>query len=228
MQQLRHDQDMLTKAEAQAVKGFDPAYEALWRDVQAAAGRVHRAVGTDREWAWQHVLLAVANFKAQMPLFPAQLPPLPVGENFKRGDTLKVPVPGGPLTLRSEDPRTWRELSERVSGLGVPRTTTVLSALWPGRHVIADWRALSAAVALVGVRNGWGHVPVEPDRADRLRVGWEIYSWYRRVVLDCAAREDLHPVRIERALYRLGDAMPGATWNDYASRIEERLVSILS
>jgi hypothetical protein len=171
---------MLTKAEAQAVKGFYPAYETLWRDVQAAADRVHRALGTDQEWAWHHVLLAVANFKAQMPVFPARLPPLPVGENFKRGDTLHVPVPGGPLTLRSEDPRTWRELSERLSGLGVPRTTTVLSALWPGRHVIADWHALSAAVALVGVRNGWGHVPVEPNRADRLRVGWEIYSWYRR------------------------------------------------
>lgn len=220
---------MLTKKEAESLKPFNPAYEALWRDVQSAADRVHRAVGTDRPWGWHHLLLAAANFKAQMPVFPAQLPPLPVGgASLERADSLEVPVPSGSIMLRSEDPHTWQELSQHVGGLGVARTTTVLSALWPGRHVIADWRALSAAAALIGAREGWIDTPVESDQTDRLEVNWETYSWYRGVVLDCAAQEGLQPVRVERALYRLGVPMPGATWTDYASRIEERLASTLS
>jgi hypothetical protein len=208
------------------VEPFEPAYETLWRDVQWAADRVHRAVGTDCRWRWHHLLLTAANFKAQMPVFPAQLPPLPVaGASFERDDTLNVPVPSGTIMLRSEDPHTWQELSEHVRGLGVARTTTVLSALWPGRHVIADWRALSAAAALIGARKGWSGVPVEPNRTDRLDVDWKTYSWYRRAVLECAAQERLQPVCVERALYRLGVPMPGVTWIDYASRIEERLAA---
>ena len=100
------------------------------------------------------MLLAVANFKAQMPIFPQRLPHPQADDDLDRSDALQVPVPGGALTLRSEDPRTWRELSDHISGLGVSRTTTALSALWPGRHVIVDWRAASAAAALIGARHG--------------------------------------------------------------------------
>ncbi len=105
------------------------------------------------------------------------------------------------------------------------RATTVLSALWPGRHVITDWRALSAAAALAGARDGWDQVPdpVEPEGTDPLQVKWDTYPWYRKAVLDCAAQEGLLPIQVERALYTLGDAMPGATWAAYASWIEERL-----
>jgi hypothetical protein len=219
---------MLTKAEVEAVKGFDPAYEALWQDVQAAADRVHLTRGTDRSWAWHHLLLAAANFKAQMPLFPARLAPVPASENLERGDILEVPVPGGLLTLRAEDPVTWRELSESMRGLAAPRTSTVLSALWPGRHLIADWRALSAAAALVGARDGWDHNPVEPESTDQLPVDWDTYAWYRQAALACAAREGLQPIQVERALYALGDAMPGATWAAYAARIEEQLARLSS
>lgn len=100
------------------------------------------------------MLLAVANFKAQMPIFPQRLPHPQAGDDLDRSDALQVPVPGGALALRSEDSRTWRELPDHISGLGVSRTTTALSALWPGRHVIADWRAASAAAALIGARHG--------------------------------------------------------------------------
>jgi hypothetical protein len=210
------------------VDGFDPAYEALWKDVQAAADRVHLSRGTDRSWAWHHLLLAVGNFKSQMPLFAAQLPPALAGEHPDRGEILEVQVPGGRLTLRLRDPATWRELSERMRGLAVPRTTAVLSALWPGHHLIADWRALSAAAALAGVRNGWAHAPVEPQRTDQLPVNWETYSWYRQTALECANREGAQLIQVERALYTLGNAMPGATWAVYASQIEEGLASMSS
>jgi hypothetical protein len=220
---LRHDQIMLTKVEAEIFGRFGPDYDALWRDVQSAGDRVHCAAATDFAWTWHHLLLAAANFKARMPLFPAPLPSVMAVEDRERSDTLQIPVPGGPLTLRSEDPLTWRELSGHIKGLGVSRTTTVLSALWPGRHVIADWRALSAAAALIGARHGWNRAPVAAESTDRLETTWEAYSWYRREVLDCATHENLQPLRIERALYKLGDAMPGATWSVYASRIEDQL-----
>jgi hypothetical protein len=158
---------MLTKAEVRAVKGFGPAYKELWQDVQAAADRVHLSAGADLSWAWHHLLMAVSNFKAQAPLFPAPLPPAAPTETLERREILEVPVPGGHLTVQADDQDTWRDLSERMRGLAVPRTTAVLSALWPGRHLIADWRALSAATALIGARNGWAHAPVNPSAQSR-------------------------------------------------------------
>ena len=219
---------MLTGAEVRAAKGFDPAYESLWQDVQAVADRVHLSRDADRSWAWHHLLLAVGNFKAHMPLFPEPLRPAPDKENLERGGTLEVPVPDGHLILRVEDSATWRELSERIRGLAVSRTTTVLSAIWPGRHLIADWRALSAAAALAGARNGWACTPVKPERTDQVRVDWETYSWYRRTALECASQENLHLLQVERVLYALGDPMPGATWTAYASQIEKRLARLSS
>ena len=216
---------MLTRAEVLAVGQFGPDYEALWQDVRGVADRVHLSCGTDRSWAWHHLLLASANFKAQSPVFPAGLPPV-LSAELQRGDILEVPVPGGLLSLGVKDSATWRELSEGMHGIAVPRATTVLSALWPGRHVIADWRAMSAAAALVGARDGWDRVPVEPQGTDPFQVNWDTYLWYRKAVLDCAAEEGLLPIQVERALYTLGDPMPCASWAAYASWIEERLAGM--
>jgi hypothetical protein len=221
-----HGMVMLTRAEVLAVRPFGPDYEALWEDVRAVADRVHLSRGADRSWAWHHLLLAAANFKAQSPVFPAPLSPVPAAAELVRGDILEVPVPGGLLSLGVKDPATWWELDECTHGIAVPRATTVLSALWPGCHVIADWRALSAAAALAGARDGWDQVPVEPQGTDPLRPEWDTYPWYRGAVLGCAAHEDLLPIQVERALYTLGDAKPGATWAAYASWLEERLASM--
>jgi hypothetical protein len=56
------------------VKEFGPAYEALRMTFRRQQTR-SPSRGTDRSWAWHHLLLAVGNFKAQMPLFPPRLPP---------------------------------------------------------------------------------------------------------------------------------------------------------
>ena len=170
---------------------------------------MHLSMGTDRSWAWQHLLLAVGNFKAHMPLFPEPLPPAPDSENLKRGETLEVPVPDGHLTLRVEDSATWRELSECIRGLAVPRTTTVLSAIWPGRHLIADWRALSAVAALVGARNGWAHTPVKPERTDQVRVDWETDSGTAGPPLNAPAERACIFSRSSVFFIRLATLCPG-------------------
>ncbi len=138
--------------------------------------------------------------------------------------TVACRQPSGELGQRGHFGYFARVFDRRPDGQAM-RATTVLSALWPGRHVITDWRALSAAAALAGARDGWDQVPdpVEPEGTDPLQVKWDTYPWYRKAVLDCAAQEGLLPIQVERALYTLGDAMPGATWAAYASWIEERL-----
>jgi hypothetical protein len=122
---------------------------------------------------------------------PARLPPIPAAATLERRDILEVPVPSGLLSLGVEDPATWRDLSEAIRGIAVARATTTLSALWPGRHVIAEWRAMSAAAALAGARDGWDQVPVKPEGTDPLRVEWDTYPWYREAVLECAVQEGL-------------------------------------
>lgn len=210
---------ILTADEVRAVGGFDSAFDGLWADVLAVADRVHDTADTERAWAWQHLLLAAANFKTHAKLFPPPLSAAPRVPAQPRADALDVPIADGPLALKAEDPATWRKLSAGLTGLSVPRTTTVLAALWPDRHVIIDWRALSAAIGLAGGRCGREGLPVEPDSTDRAEMSWQNYGWYRGAVLDCAAQIHLPPVAVERALYKLGDECPGISWAAYGQRI---------
>jgi hypothetical protein len=128
--------------------------------------------------------------------------------NSRREVALEVPIVGGTLEVRAEDPATWRKLSAGVGGLRVPRTTAVLSALWPDRHAIMDWHALLAAIALAGTRLGWDHSLADPESTDRALVSWDGYSWYREVVLECVGHVNRPPVAVERALYQLGRESP--------------------
>ena len=217
---------LLTANEIQATGPIAADYEALWADVQQIADRVHTAKGEDRAWAWDHLLLAVANFKTQATLFPPTLPGLRTP--IRRKDALKVTLASGPLKLRAGDPSTWRALSSEMKGLREPRATTVLSALWPDRHVIMDWRALSAAVALAGARLGWDKSPADPDGTGPAERSWESYDWYRKTVLKAARQAQRRPVDVERALYTLGRSSPGITWAAYAAQIQEHITGLSS
>lgn len=211
---------LLSAAEIEAVGQFDSDFDKLWMDVQLVADRVHETEGDQRAWAWQHLLLAVANFKAWAEL---RLPSLPVISRFpdpQRREVLTVPVAHGVINLHAEEAATWDSLCASFYGLGVPRTTTVLSALWPDRHVIMDWRALSSAVALAGSRLGWEGLPVHPHTTDQAPMTWGSYAWYRDAVLKSAAEARVRPVELERALYRITKRARGARWAEYAALIE--------
>jgi hypothetical protein len=213
---------LLTADEIRAAGKIDAPYVALWEDVQRVADRVHATSGNQRAWAWHHLLLAVANFKTQATLFPPGLLPAPETISLQREDVLVVPMATGTLELRAEDAATWTQLLQ-LKGLREPRATTVLSALWPGRHIIMDWRALSAALALAGARLGWSSSAVDPSSTRRAKDSWESYAWYRDTVLRAASQAEERPLIVERALWRVGRKAPGMTWAKYASQVEERL-----
>jgi hypothetical protein len=172
------------------------------------------------------LLLAVANFKTQATLFPPGLLPAPETMSLQREDVLVVSAASGTLELRAEDPLTWTQLSQ-MKGLREPRATTVLSALWPGRHIVMDWRALSAALALAGARLGWGSSAVDPGSTRRAIDSWESYTWYRDTVLKAASQGGERPLMVERALWRLGRKARGMTWAKYADQVEERLQQLV-
>lgn len=177
---------MLTREDIDMVGPIDPKLAALWSDVQLLADSVHLRTGADRDLAWHHLLLAVGNYKAQAPLFVLAFPSTSEPRIARREQTLTMRASDKLLEVSVEAPSTWRELMALIRGLGIPRTTTVLSALWPGQHVIMDWRALSAALALSGARLGWDQSLVDPTSTTRAAMSWASYDWYLRMVAGCA------------------------------------------
>jgi hypothetical protein len=214
---------MLTREEIDLVGPIDPKLAALRSDVQLLADSVHVSTGAARELAWHHVLLAVGNYKAQAPLFVSAFPDTPEPKIVQRGQTLAVRAGDERLEVGVEAPSTWRELEARIDGLAIPRTTTVLSALWPGQHIIMDWRSLSAALALTGARLGWDQSLVDPASTTPASMSWPSYEWYRGAVAGCAARVGKSPVDVERVLWQVGREAPGITWAAYAELIEQDL-----
>jgi hypothetical protein len=202
---------LLTADEIRAAGKIEATYDTLWKDVQRVANRVHVTNGNERAWAWHHLLL-VANFKTRATLFPPVLLPAPETMSLRRKDVPLIAGAIGTLRLRAEDPATWPRLSQ-LKGLrepaGNPGQTTVLSVLWPGRHVIMDWRALSAALALAGARLGWGSSAAEPGSTRRAAASWGSYSWYRDTVLEAASQVGERPLLWNGSFGGLGARLPG-------------------
>jgi hypothetical protein len=215
---------MLTNDEITRIGTISRKAAGLWTDVQIIADTVHATEGAERCRAWHHLLLAAANFKAPAKVYVSALPAEcdPDIHQRDRDQLLQVPAYGGNLEVRAEDPTTWMALEASIIGLGIPRTTTVLSALWPHRHVIMDWRSLSAALALAGSRLGWEKSRVDPLSTAPAEKTWENYHWYRTAVVECAGSHR-PPVDVERALYRLAQRAPGITWEAYAALLEQRI-----
>lgn len=217
---------MLTREEIDLVGPIDPQLAALWSDVELLADSVHMSTGAARERAWHHLLLAVGNYKAQAPLFVLAFSDTSEPRCVRREQTLTVRAGDELLEIGAEAPSTWQQLEARIRGLGIRRTATVLSALWPGQHIIMDWRTLSAAVALTGARLGWDQSLVDPASTTRVNVSWLSYDWYRRAVTDCAARVGKSPIDVERALWQIGREAPGIPWAAYAELLEQDLARL--
>lgn len=197
----------------------------LWQDVIYLAERFWDSVAEDtaeREIRWHHLLMAIGNFKRQGGT--RLLDPLLERQPTRRDRPTSF-VAHGQLRVSVDTPGSWRALERGTRGLGRATTTTLLSALWPGDHVIFDRRASNAAVGLVGQKTGWqsGDLP-DPDGTTSVFRTWSRYTWFRGHVLDTAQQTE--PVMVERALYELDRAINGGadlTWREYGENLRRAL-----
>jgi hypothetical protein len=101
---------------------------------------------------------------------------------------------------------------------------TLLSALWPGVHVVIDIRDSRAAVDLAA-GDGWnvsGMGSHDLPRREPAAAYWEFYGWFRPLVAATAAATETESVQVERALHVLdrrtmGELaqVPNWHWTDY-------------
>lgn len=196
-----------------------------WSDIEILAQRFLEGDPDENGMAtlaWHHLLLAVGNFKRRGGLIvPARLrSPRAVGTC---PDEITIPGAAGELArLACEESATWPRLTE-TPGLGVPTATTVLSALWPSRHVIIDTRDTRAALGL-GAGTLWDVEGLDdaefPDISTDDRY-WALYrEWFRPTILATAGSG--RPLDVEKALFHLDElTMPGLpggrqwTWSAY-------------
>jgi len=200
----------------------------LWDDVRRLAERFIASQETDQLLAWDHLVLAVGNFKRQpgRRLRPPSLsdvaPAVPAMPSYT------VVMPGTDKPLDAEKISSWQLLMDSLPGAAVATTTTLLAALWPDRHIVFDWRVHAAAN---GVRIHAGLKPtpgVMPDSSASANETLENYAIVRRWTLDTADRTGAPLVEVERAINRLSQEVPdsaGRTWREYGAAVTERLAT---
>ena len=189
--------------------------------------------------------MAVGNFKRQGGTQICLLEAVPKDHVWPAQESIpracRVQTLTGQIELIRDDPDSWKQLTtdkKAIQGLQVATATTLLSALWPGRHVIIDVRDLNATIALnmdEVMSKGW----LTPDSTESLWVTWERYDWVRTKLRGKAAElrdggADVEPVQVERALYTLDQNVPRPkkdgpkmTWVDYADAIGEALAKFV-
>jgi len=209
----------------------------LWADIEVVAQEFLAQVadhqqGSAVDASWHHLLMGIGNFKRSAGHIMDTPPLEPSGPTV---DQLRFLIPGTALIVDSDEPQSWSHLTDAVRGLGVPTATTLLSALWPGRHVIVDVRTTRAAVGL-GAGLLWNAEEYDdarlPDRGDDSRY-WDFYRrWYRETVLSTFQSR---PVLAERSLYVLDrktmdklepEWVEVGTWTQYRQRAETLLADI--
>jgi hypothetical protein len=133
-----------------------------------------------------------------------------------------LPAHGEPVRLAREEPATCPRLAESP-GLGVPTATTVLSALWPSRHVIIHAGDTRAVLGL-GAGTLWDVEGLDDAEFPGISTGdryWALYQeWFRPTILATAGAG--RPLDVEKALFHLDElTMPGLpadrqwTWSAY-------------
>jgi hypothetical protein len=178
-------------------------------------------------------LLAVGNFKRQGGVILYR-----TGDDAAQPElvpsTIEIPEVGRLLAEEEAPWESWERLRKSLHGIAIPTASTLLAALWPERHAIVDRLALTTAVGLAGRLGSWSG-PVSSDGArqsgypkDWLKL-WSHYAWYREVVLSTAHEENREVLKVERALYRLGqdvDTRIARPWTEYADALEQHLRSL--
>jgi hypothetical protein len=197
---------------------------ANWPNVQWAARQfwdVQLSPSSEDAWrrqvTWHHLVMTAGNFKRQAPI---SLPDLRDGSNAQHvtcGNTsFRIEVNGEPKTVKRENTESWEYLTE-IPGMGVATATTVLSALWPDYHVIADRRDIGAGIGLA-YAEACSEKLLRTCGYDGEIVSWQRYRWFRPKVIAKAEEFGVEAVEVERALYRI-DLETGSTistpWDEY-------------
>jgi hypothetical protein len=92
--------------------------------------------------------MTAGNFKRQTAISLPKLQDPPDATHAAGGQvSFRIEVKGEWKTVTRDDADSWEHLTG-IDGIGVATATTVLSALWPGSHVIADRRDMVAAIGL--------------------------------------------------------------------------------
>ena len=102
--------------------------------------------------------------------------------------------------------------------MGVATATTVLSALWPGYHVIADRRDIGAGIGLAYVE-AYRERLLKAAGDDGETVSWKRYCWFRPKVIARAEAIGVQALDVERALYQIdletGKQNSNTPWHEY-------------
>ena len=171
----------------------------------------------ERQATWHHLVMTAGNFKRQTPIY---LPDLPQGPDS--ADDADAPlsftfeVDGRNQTVKRDSPDSWEHLSA-ITGIGVATATTVLSALWPGWHVIADRRDLGVGIGLA-YEEAASEGLLRTAGYEGETVSWPRYRWFRPKVIARAAAIDVEAFEVERAMYEIDvetATSVGTPWSDY-------------
>jgi hypothetical protein len=192
----------------------------LWDDIAWLALRIWEPADDDeRRLRWHHLVMAVGNFKRQggRRLRPAHIASAPAIGSASRRDQIRIP--GGPV-VACEDLASWKELERSLHGAATPTTTTLLSALWPERHHVLDWRVLAAVAGLDAV-DGSNLGLVEPRSRRSILPTLDTYCQVRKLLIRLADDADLPVSTVERALYLISRGVrdEGMTWTEYGSAL---------
>ena len=192
----------------------------LWDDIAWLALCTWEAADDDeRCLRWRHLVMAVGNFKRQggRRLRPAHIASASALESASRGD--QIHIPGGPM-VACEDLTSWKELERSLHGAATATTTTLLSALWPERHHVLDWRVLAAVAGLDAI-GGSNLGLVEPGSRRSILPTLDLYCQVRKLLIQLADDADLPVSTVERALYVISRGVrgKGMTWTEYGSAL---------
>jgi hypothetical protein len=222
-----------------------------WQNTRWAADLFWKSQEGDdthrKQETWHHLVMSVGNFKRQAPisLLRATVEASIEVNELSRPESCKIVIidyEGKEMhvTLHREQPETWSKL-EGVRGLQTATITTLLSAIWPGEHIVLDIRDLKAAYGLcLDKPVEQGFISLSKNR-DPLRTLKE-YVWLRNEVKSlCTSSEfiaeSISVVEVERALYRLDQLQSDfrkenkqlgreITWVMYAAQLNNSLDSL--
>ncbi len=165
--------------------------------------------------------MTAGNFKRQAPI---TLPDLPADPGAAHIASDSFSLNAGCRPVERAMPESWEQLT-CINGVAVATATTVLSALWPGYHVIIDRQDIGAGIGLA-YDEACEMKLVKDAGYKGTVVSWSRYQWFRHKVVARAQAIGVEAVMVERALYEIGrasGAVSTMTWEQYLPHLRHAL-----